>query len=82
MRDDDDDAGPEDDFESEGDGEAQAEAEVICPYCGEPNLISLDSGGGADQEYVEDCHVCCRPWQVRVHYDDAGVADVWLSESE
>ena len=45
------------------------EAEVICPYCGEVVEIGLDPGNGAAQEYVEDCQVCCRPWQVHVHYD-------------
>lgn len=44
------------------------EAEVICPHCGEPVVISLDPAGGAVQEYVEDCWVCCRPWQVSVRY--------------
>lgn len=49
---------------------------VSCPYCGEDNLIRVDTSGGRRQEYVEDCHVCCQPWQVRitVHaHDDADV---------
>jgi hypothetical protein len=41
--------------------------------------ITLDSGGGDDQQYVEDCEVCCRPWQVRVAYDRTGNADVSVS---
>jgi len=31
-----------------------------CPYCGEPVQALLDLSGG-DQEYVEDCSVCCQP---------------------
>ncbi|MES2820386.1 MAG: CPXCG motif-containing cysteine-rich protein [Pseudomonadota bacterium] len=31
-----------------------------CPYCGEPVEAVLDLSGG-DQQYVEDCQVCCRP---------------------
>lgn len=31
-----------------------------CPYCGEPAEAVLDLSGG-DQEYIEDCPVCCRP---------------------
>jgi hypothetical protein len=27
---------------------------------------------------VEDCQVCCRPWQVHVSYDDHGAAHVWV----
>lgn len=37
-----------------------------CPYCGEPVELILDEGGGSHQVYVEDCPVCCRPWQVEV----------------
>ena len=36
--------------------------------CGETVTIELDVGGGAHQEYVQDCEVCCRPWQVEVRY--------------
>ena len=31
-----------------------------CPYCGERIETSVDLSGG-DQNYVEDCQVCCRP---------------------
>ncbi|UVE16968.1 CPXCG motif-containing cysteine-rich protein [Pseudomonas sp. LS44] len=31
-----------------------------CPYCGEPVEALLDLSGG-DQQYIEDCPVCCRP---------------------
>ncbi len=43
-------------------------ATVVCPYCGEMVTIELDVGGGARQQYVQDCEVCCRPWQVEVRY--------------
>jgi len=48
-----------------------SDAVVVCPYCGEPVEISLDPAGGREQEYVEDCEVCCNPWRVRVRYDAA-----------
>ncbi len=57
-------------------------AEVACPYCGETVVIGLDPGGGAGQEYVEDCQVCCRPWRVRVSYDDTGAAEVWVEQEQ
>lgn len=60
-----------------GDGVADGTAEVWCPYCGEPNEIALDPGGGAHQVYVEDCQVCCQPWRVTVAYQADGHADVW-----
>lgn len=31
-----------------------------CPYCGEAVDTFLDLSGG-DQQYIEDCPVCCRP---------------------
>lgn len=40
--------------------------EDTCPYCGEPVEILIDAGGGDLQRYVEDCPVCCRPWDVDV----------------
>lgn len=43
---------------------------VTCPWCGEPNRIAVDPSGGALQRYVEDCQVCCQPWQVSVRLDD------------
>jgi hypothetical protein len=55
-----------------GDGTAETATTVVCPYCGESTEIAVDPGGGGRQEYVEDCPVCCRPWTVRVRYDDAG----------
>ena len=59
-----------------GDGTADLDAVVECPYCGESVEITLDPGSGNEQEYVEDCEVCCQPWQVTVHYDEDGHADV------
>lgn len=59
-----------------GDGVAERDALVHCPYCGEPNEIALDPGSGESQEYVEDCQVCCQPWQVIVQYLPDGRADV------
>jgi hypothetical protein len=33
---------------------------VQCPYCGESFETSVDPSAG-DQDYIEDCYVCCRP---------------------
>ncbi len=63
------------------DGQFDSDAEVICPHCGEMVTIVLDPSGGARQEYVEDCEVCCQPWSVRVHYGAGGVATVTLEPS-
>ena len=52
------------------------EVEVECPYCGEVVTVGVDPAGGAVQTYVEDCQVCCRPWQVHLSYDHHGAAHV------
>jgi hypothetical protein len=72
---------PDDEFDLDrdfplGDGTADTSGEVACPYCGEANSISLDPGSGEDQDYVEDCQVCCQPWRVSVHYQNDGSAVV------
>jgi hypothetical protein len=43
------------------------ETNVTCPYCGEVISILLD-GSVDEQQYIEDCQVCCRPivFHVRV----------------
>ena len=66
-----------------GDGTAETEAHVQCPYCGEFNEIALDPGSGDDQEYVEDCHVCCRPILMYVKYgrDGRAAVEVYASDS-
>jgi hypothetical protein len=65
-----------------GDGVADLEAEVCCPYCGETSSIAVDPGGGEEQEYIEDCPVCCRPWRVLVTYGADGRAEVWVEGEE
>lgn len=46
--------------------------ELSCPYCGEVVDLDIDESGGSRQSYVEDCPVCCRPWQVTVMQDRNG----------
>jgi hypothetical protein len=65
-----------------GDGVAEDAATVWCPYCGEASEVALDPGGGAQQTYVEDCPVCCRPWRVTVSYQPDGTADVWAQTDD
>ncbi|HAW89836.1 MAG TPA: CPXCG motif-containing cysteine-rich protein [Gemmatimonadetes bacterium] len=63
-------------YDSDLDAELDDVAHVSCPYCGEASELSVDPGGGALQEYVEDCEVCCQPWLVRVRFDGEGQASV------
>ncbi len=42
------------------------EASYTCPACGEQIVVPVDINAGREQEYVEDCPVCCRPHLLRV----------------
>ncbi|MCL7944261.1 CPXCG motif-containing cysteine-rich protein [Marinobacter sp. ATCH36] len=42
---------------------------VQCPYCWETLEISVDPSV-EEQEYVEDCQVCCQPIVVHVVLDE------------
>lgn len=49
---------------------------IDCPYCGETIEVLVDASAG-DQDYVEDCQVCCRPIELRVETgSDGAVARV------
>ena len=55
---------------------------ISCPYCGEHIDIIVD-GSLPEQEYVEDCQVCCRPIVLSVTVDMDGDAVVMArSENE
>ena len=41
---------------------------VQCPYCGETFETLIDTSAG-DQEYIEDCAICCRPITFRIGVD-------------
>jgi len=58
-----------------------AALESRCPYCGEQVTVNVEGTGAEAERYVEDCPVCCRPWQVQVHRD-AGGPTVQLSRDD
>ncbi len=64
------------------DASLNTEATVTCPHCGEHVVIAFDPGGGSNQQYIEDCQVCCRPWQVSVWYDETGEVSVQVDPTE
>ncbi len=48
----------------------------LCPYCGEPNSLSVDISGGRIQEFIVDCEICCAPVAVRLTVDGEDVVGV------
>lgn len=53
------------------------ENDIHCPYCGEAISILIDESQG-EQQYIEDCQVCCRPINIRV---SAGFDGGWQVEA-
>ncbi|HID82228.1 MAG TPA: CPXCG motif-containing cysteine-rich protein [Chromatiales bacterium] len=45
---------------------------IICPWCGEDISVEIDLTAG-DQEYTEDCQVCCAPIVLSVSLDEDNV---------
>ena len=52
--------------------------EIFCPYCGEPSTISVGVAE-EDDDFVQDCPVCCRPWKVRIRIRRDGSADITVA---
>ncbi len=47
--------------------------DVVCPYCGENDAITIDTSGGRTQTFIEDCATCCHP---RVVYLEQGAVRI------
>ena len=53
------------------------EATYTCGACGEEVVVPIDLWQGGQQEYVEDCPVCCQANIIHVEIDADGEASVW-----
>lgn len=60
---------------------APAAHRTQCPYCGESVQVQAEPLGVAEESYVEDCPVCCRPWTVHLSRD-ADAVHVRLSRED
>lgn len=55
--------------------------EVSCPYCYEPVELYVDPETRGS--FVQDCDVCCRPWQVWVERDpETGAPSVQIGRAQ
>lgn len=59
----------------------QSEEFLRCPYCGESISMLIDHSA-AEQRYVEDCEVCCRPVDVECRIDAEGNLEVIARRSD
>jgi len=53
------------------------EASYHCDSCGEGIVVPIDLSAGSNEEYVEDCPVCCCPNVIHVEIDDDGEVREW-----
>ena len=51
------------------------EKSIACPYCGETIKILIDSSD-MEQQYIEDCQVCCKPINILVSESVNGELEV------
>ncbi|MCH7816767.1 MAG: CPXCG motif-containing cysteine-rich protein [Proteobacteria bacterium] len=52
--------------------------ETQCPYCGESIQLLIDCSI-PQQDYFEDCQVCCQPIQVFASVDGEGIPAVTVN---
>lgn len=51
------------------------EINISCPYCGEVFETTADCSAG-DQQYIEDCQICCQPIVITLHVSDMALTSV------
>jgi hypothetical protein len=57
------------------------EREITCPYCGENFTLFIDDSVD-EQNYIEDCWVCCRPINFHVSIDTEGLISLMLRRDD
>ena len=58
------------------------ETEVVCPYCGEKNLMRFFYLQDNEQSLIEDCIVCCKPMEITARKDSEGNVSVDVKTDE
>ena len=53
-----------------------------CPHCGVELSVRLDQTGGREQQFVQDCEICCRPIQIEVRFEGGDVVHFSAVASE
>jgi len=46
-----------------------------CPHCSGGNSVKLDVSGGSKQSFIQDCEVCCKPFQITVQFENGALID-------
>jgi hypothetical protein len=48
---------------------------VLCPFCGQENWLQFEASL-AMQQFITDCEICCRPFEVTVECEAGEVLSV------
>ncbi len=57
------------------------EQSVSCPYCGETVDLLIDQSV-PQQNYIEDCPVCCRPINLNVVVEPGGSTNILATSGD
>ena len=58
------------------------ETTCTCAYCGETNDLLVDPHAGSEQEFVEDCQLCCQPNLLTIRVSGEEIEIVVRHENE
>jgi hypothetical protein len=51
-----------------------------CPWCFE--VVEIDLDPETEGDLVQDCEVCCNPWQLHVTRDEDGTPSVQVDRAQ
>jgi hypothetical protein len=57
----------------------QEEAQITCPFCWETLTILVDLSI-QEQDYIEDCQVCCQPIRIRYCSDNGELSGLEVTQ--
>lgn len=57
------------------------QSSIQCPYCGESIEVLVDCSV-VSQDYIEDCHVCCRPISFNIAVSEEGKLNIKVSTED
>lgn len=52
----------------------------FCAFCGEENEVFVDASAPGQQQFTEDCDVCCRPNLIDITVDYNGFITVQTTQ--
>ncbi len=53
---------------------------AACPFCGQLNVLAVDTSQGST-EFITDCEVCCRPFEVRAECEPGEILSLEVREA-